>query len=466
MEDKSKLLQKFCTAMEKNRVRLHGAVLVSKKEVVGEIYKFPYTAQTKTRMYSVSKSIVSLAIGRLVYEEKLSLDEKIVDIFSDKFDMGQVHPYLKEQTVRDMLKMTTVYSRSTYTANDKDWLKSYFGAVEPSHPCGTVWYYDSSGSYVLGAIVKHRTGKDYIEYLRPVFDKIGVSEGVYTIEGPDGEGWGSSGFIATTSDLAKIAYLFLQKGEWEGEQLISKDYAMQATSALERNDDGGVYSRFDCGYGYQIWSHPNGAFAFRGLGGQLAIGFKGRDLVFACTADTAGNHTFYDDIFSAVEEIILPEFPVINQEEYFQALPSKVDKNVFDEIANKTFVLDDNGMKIYSIRFEREGKDYRFYYKREKEELHIDFSLDREVQIEFPQKYNGKKLFNIDYEINYKCSVVAEWLTERKLKIVVWAEDFYVGNFSMCFAFRQDGKIGVKMQRNAQFFFDDFTGFAGGKMIK
>ena len=123
-------------------------------------------------------------------------------------------------------------------------------------------------------------------------------------------------------------------------------------------------------------------------------------------------------------------------------------------------------MKIYSIRFEREGKDYRFYYKREKEELHIGFSLDREVQIEFPQKYNGKKLFNIDYETNYKCSVVAEWLTERKLKIVVWAEDFYVGNFSMCFAFKEDGKIGVKMQRNAQFFFDDFTGFAGGKMIK
>ena len=140
------LLDKFSQAMKNNRVRLHGVVLMKDGKIVGEKYNTPYNADVKTRMYSASKSVVSLSIGRLVGEGKLSLDEKVVDIFADKFDMSGVHPYLKEQTVRDMLKMTTVYSRSTYTANDKEWLKTYFGAVEPSHPCGTVWYYDSSGS--------------------------------------------------------------------------------------------------------------------------------------------------------------------------------------------------------------------------------------------------------------------------------------------------------------------------------
>ena len=73
-------------------------------------------------------------------------------------------------------------------------------------------------------------------------------------------------------------------------------------------------------------------------------------------------------------------------------------------------------------------------------------------------------MFNPDYDENYKCSVYAEWLTNKKLFIKVWAEDLFVGNMTMCFAFREDGKIGVKMQKNAQFFFDDFNGFAGGEI--
>jgi CubicO group peptidase (beta-lactamase class C family) len=232
MKEINELLEKFKNRMEKRKVRLHGAVLMQGKKVIGEVYNFPYSKETKTRLYSTSKSIASVAIGKLVKEGKLSLDEKIVDIFADKFDTSSCHPYLKEQTVKDMLKMTTVYSRSTYWVKDKNWLETYFGAVEPTHPCGTVWYYDSSGSYVLGAIVKHRTGKDFVEYLRPEFDEIGVSSGVYCFEGPDGEAWASSAVVATTSDLAKIAYLMLEKGEWNGKQLIDREYQYLTISSL------------------------------------------------------------------------------------------------------------------------------------------------------------------------------------------------------------------------------------------
>ena len=68
--------------------------------------------------------------------------------------------------------------------------------------------------------------------------------------------------------------------------------------------------------------------------------------------------------------------------------------------------------------------------------------------------------------MNYKCSVIGKWLTPRKLHIKIWAEDLYVGNMSVCLAFRDDGKIGVKALKNAQFFFDDFNGFAGGEAEK
>ena len=210
--EKNSILKKFNDKMNYQRVRLHGAVLMSGKKVIEELYNPPYTADTITRMYSTSKSVMAVAIGRLISENKLSLDDKVVDIFANRFDMSCVHPYLKEQTVRDMLKMTTVYSKPTYNASTKNWLESYFTA-QPTHPSRTVWNYDSCGSYVLGAIVKEKTGLDFVEYLRPVFDEIGVSKGVYSMKGPDGEAWVSSAFMATTADLAKIAYLLLEKGK-------------------------------------------------------------------------------------------------------------------------------------------------------------------------------------------------------------------------------------------------------------
>ena len=60
--------------------------------------------------------------------------------------------------------------------------------------------------------------------------------------------------------------------------------------------------------------------------------------------------------------------------------------------------------------------------------------------------------------------MIGEWIGERKLRVRVWAEDLYVGNMTMCFAFREDGKISVKMGKNAQFYFDDFSGIACGVM--
>lgn len=459
------LLEDFKARLTRDSVRLHGAVLMSGRQTVGELYCHPYTKATKTRMYSTTKSVVAVAIGKLLGEGRLSLDERIVDIFADRFDTSTCHPLLKEQTVRNMLRMATVYSQPTYGPANKNWLESYFRAT-PTHPAGTVWYYDSSGSYVLGAVVKHRTGLDFVEYLRPELCELGVSPDAYCFRGPDGEAWASSALVATTGDLARIAYLLLAKGEWNGKQLIPRDYAMDAISALERNDDGGTVSRFDCGYGYQIWSHPDGAFAFRGLGGVLAMGFPGRDLIFSCTADTAGMHNAYDDIFKAVEDVILPAFPITDPDEYKRAQRKPVTDNVFEEICGRVFVLDENPMHIRSVRFLKEGALCRLLYTRDGGERSIEFSFDKERQILFPEEYEGEDLFHPDSRRRYRASTKATWLSPRKLCIRVYAEDIYVGNMSMCFAFKETGQIGIKMQKNAQFFFDGFNGYAGGKAVE
>jgi CubicO group peptidase (beta-lactamase class C family) len=119
--------------------------------------------------------------------------------------------------------------------------------------------------------------------------------------------------MATVTDLAKIAYLLLKGGKWGERQLIPEDFARDAISPLKSNEDTVAVQRFNCGYGYQIWSHPGGAFAFRGLGGQIAVGYPERDLVIACNSDTSANHNAYDDIFDAIESVILPEYPPLSE---------------------------------------------------------------------------------------------------------------------------------------------------------
>ena len=461
MYNAEEILSKFKNEMQRRAVRLHGAVLMLGGEVVAEIYNPPYDSATKTRMYSASKSVTAMAIGKLIGEGRLSLSDRLVDIFKDKIDTENVHPLLKEQTILDMLRMTTVYSKATYSEHNTDWLASYFRA-KPTHPAGTLWHYDSCGSYVLGSVVKLITGKDFVEYLRPEFDVMGVSEDVFCLKGPDGEAWASSGFIATTVDIAKIAYVFLNRGRWGSKQIIPEDFAKAAISPLSSNHERGVISRFCCGYGYQIWSHPDGAFAFRGLGGQVAIGFPGRDLVFACNCDTASNATTYDDIFYAVEDIILPCFPISDVITYESAQPESKESTVLDEVAGTMYKLQPNQMGIDTVTFLGNNERAVLAFTQHGREYKLDFSTVSETLTTFPISYTGSPLFDKKAYMNYRCSVCADWVEERKLRLQIWAEDLYVGNCTLFFYFALDGRIALAARKHAQFFFTEFDGYTYG----
>lgn len=455
------ILASFKSEMERRCVRLHGAALICGGEVIEEIYNPPYDSSVKTRMYSASKSVTAMAIGKLIGEGRLSLSDRLVDVFKGRFDTEEAHPLLKEQTIRDMLCMTTVYSTATYSERNTDWLASYFRG-EPTHLAGTLWHYDSCGSYVLGAVVKHITGLDFVEYLRPEFDAIGVSSDVFCLKGPDGEAWASSGFIATTTDIGKIAYVFLNKGKCGERQIIPEDFARDAISPLTTNHERGIISRFCCGYGYQIWSHPDGAFAFRGLGGQVAIGFPGRNFVFSCNCDTAANATTYDDIFYAVEDIILPHFPITDTVAYEIAKAKRENVNVLDRVSGVRYNLEPNSMGIESLRFSGNNAKAALTYTQNGEEYSFDFSTEGETRITFQKPYTGTPLFDKSSYMTYRCSVCADWVEERKLRLQIWAEDLYVGNATLFFYFKDDGRIAMAAKKHAQFFFTDLDGYAYG----
>lgn len=450
----------FIREIEENLIDLHSFVVMEQGEFVGEHYWYPHNENTLHRMYSVSKSFVSLAIGKLIGKGKLALSDPIVPIFREELGLGELHEYLERMTLRDCLMMSGPYTNSMLTDADLEWVKKMF-TFTPTHPCGTLYRYDSGLNYLLCAIVQRLSGQGFMDYLRPEFDEIGISKEAYCQLGPDGEQRGTSCVLATTRDLAKVANLLLNGGRHKGKQLLPAEYVREATRMQICNFDDGESNPWNKGYGYQIWIGKDNAFFFNGMGGQLTFAFPERDLVFACTADIQGNMSGKHIIIDALYRHILPHFPKKREIASLCPVPTAT---LQEEISGVTYGLNENPMGIKQFTFTFEGKKGILRYLTARGEKEIAFGIGEYADIRFPDRYHGDKLCDEAQKIRYRCLSKAEWVEPHKLMIRVNAIDTSVGNLTMVFSFKGD-EVGVKMRRHAQFLFDEYSGFAGGKRI-
>ena len=299
--------------MESLRLNMHGYQILYRGELIGEHYWESFHRDSLHRMYSITKSFTSLATGLLAAEGKLGLDDRICTYFPEKLPEGGAHPWCEEMTIRDLLTMRTCYESTTFKRYDGDWVESFF-RVTPDHVPGTVFNYDTSASHVLAALVEKLTGMDMLDYLRKkVLRRVGFSEEAYILKDPYGVSQGGSGLVSKLSDLAGIAMLCCRAGVLGGEQLIPADFLREATACQVPTN---LQPTFDeqLGYGFMMWKTRYDGFAFYGMGGQLALCYPERDLVFLTMADTIGNPAglqmiydcFYDTVYPAVTG--MPEY--------------------------------------------------------------------------------------------------------------------------------------------------------------
>src|SRR4051812_211885 len=276
----SKAILKFLQRIDAERICMHGFLLVRRNRIAAEGYWAPWSAERKHRMYSVSKSFVALAVGMMVDEGRLSLDDRVAEQFPDKLP-AKLHPWLAASTVRDLLMMSTPHSTTSYTRKDPDWVWTFFNRA-PSHPPGTIFAYDTAATVVLTATVERLAGMPFLDYMRPRFlDRIGFSADAWCVRTPEGISWGGSGVICTLRDLARVALACMNGGMWGEERVLPEEYVRAATS---RQIDNTI--RGNCGYGYQIWCEKENGFSFRGMGSQYALCFPHREFLFTCIADT------------------------------------------------------------------------------------------------------------------------------------------------------------------------------------
>lgn len=214
---KSSYIKEYVEKLEEYNLSSHCLVIMRHGKVIFESYWAPFHKDYLHRMYSVTKSFVSLAIGFLEQDGLINLDDKISKYFPEELK-SQPNENMRNQTIRHMLMMSTAIPvRYWLYPRIEDRVKFYFeNDTKQYRPSGTTFEYDSEGSFIMGALVERVTGKRLMEYLREkCLDKIGFSKEAYTLTCPGGHSWGDSALICTAQDLAKAAQFTLKNGSWD-----------------------------------------------------------------------------------------------------------------------------------------------------------------------------------------------------------------------------------------------------------
>lgn len=291
-----KAFGEYLAAVEAAGQDLHSIMIVKDGKVVKEHWMSEGAPDKLHILNSVSKTFTSTAVGLAIAEGKLSLSDKVVDLFPDKLP-AEVSDNLKKVEVRHLLTMSgghdTEPSHRTMPEG-ADWVEAFL-AHPFDHEPGTYFWYNNMGTYMLSAIVQKVTGEKVIDYLTPrLFEPLAI-EGATWQESPQGINVGGWGLYLKTEDLAKMGQLILRRGEWNGKQIVPAEWIDEMTTAHIDSRPAGMRpeqitfkaedSDWLQGYGYQMWRCRHGAVRADGANGQYIIVMPEQNVVIAMTAN-------------------------------------------------------------------------------------------------------------------------------------------------------------------------------------
>lgn len=470
----SDAVRRFLEHCERHGNTMHSILMMRGDCIFSENYWAPFDRDFCHRMYSQTKSFVSVAIGLLIEDGRLSLDDRLASYFPEEID-GTLPPFLAEQTIRETLTMTTAgISESWFTSTEHDRTRIYFNRTNTVRPAGTLFEYDSPGSQVLCHLVEKLTGKPLLAFLKErLFDKMGTFRTAYTLKTPTGVTWGDSAMLCTTRDIASFGRLVMQYGVYDGERLMGEAYLREATSRLVDNDsDFGGSNVFKYGYGYQIWRAERG-FAFVGMGNQMTVCIPELDFLFTCTADDQGNlsarHLLIHSLFEEIVDLLgdpLPEDPsaLARLEAYSSSLKLRAfdvgatTSQTAERINGRTFLCEENRMGIRSFSLSFAGDSGVFRYTNRTGEKEIPFGLGYNVFGAFPEPGYSDDVGTLPKAGHfYRDAVSGGWCDETRFVLRVQIIDKYFGNMTAYFAFKGD-TVTLRMTKTAEAFLNEYVG--------
>jgi len=300
----SGLLDDMLMEIRDRGIGVDSVAVVRDGYVVLDEYFSPYEGEPHI-IYSCTKSVVSTLIGIAIEEGYIeSLDVRMLDLFPDR-TAGNMSAWKEEMTLRDLLTMTAGFdARDSYLyeweglitmRNSTDALQYVLNFPVIEEP-GTRFEYTNGVSHLLSCIITETTGMSALEFGREhLFEPLGIHDVEWHTDSMD-RNWGYSRIYITPHDMAKIGYLFLNRGHWDGVQIVPEEWVEDATS---KHVDATILD----GYGYQWWVSRNGYYSAVGYKGQFIHVVPDLDLV---AVFTSRNEVDFDRILSLLETYVIP----------------------------------------------------------------------------------------------------------------------------------------------------------------
>ena len=464
----------FVKCLDECRMHTHSIFMARGDKVVAEGYYAPFHKDFLHRMYSVSKSFVAVAVGLAVTEGLIRMEDVIVDYFPE-FRNENVDEFHEECTVRDMLCMqSNIGEGMQWWGRFDSRVEAYYSLKTGKIP-GTLYFYDSIGSFLLGCIIEKLTGKPFLEYLKEkVLLDIGFSKESFTLKEPGGFTVGDSGVMCTTRDLALFARFILNKGEWNGKQYIDRGFMEDAVSRQVCNDlEGSIDAYNTGGYGYLIWkTHPDG-FSLVGMGDQLAVCDMKKDFLFVITSDNQANraaryliyHELYRNLIPSIQEKPLAEDPEAYEalEAYLRSrklvcMKGAMQSAILGAVNGKHYTARKNSLGITGFKLEIQDAEGVLTLDKGGLDFALAFSLcenkinrfsfgDRPVRDMMGKNEPGE----------YDCAVSAAWVDEKTISVMAQVIDTYFGCLNIHIGFK-DNRATVLLKKSGQYVFDGMEG--------
>ena len=357
----SQAISQFLAAANASGISWHSFMLLRHGHVVAEGWWKPYEPQFVHSLYSLSKSFTSTAIGLLVKEGKLDIHSKVISFFPH--DLPSVPgEHLQQMTVRSLLTMNTGHAKDTMPAmraSKDSWVRTYLAQPVEFEP-GSHFLYNTGNTYMLGAIVYQITGQTLEQYLTPrLFQPLGIVGYDWEVS-PQGLNTAGYGLRVRTEDIAKLGQLYLQKGRWNGEPLLTESWVNEATSYQTASQvNNGDWSQ---GYGYQFWRCTHGFYRGDGAFGQFCIIMPELDAVVAVTGQSPdmqqSMNIIWEHLPGGMQRSALPEHEAgwaeLKKDLAGLELPmvkGSVKSGIAAKMNGRSFAFSENDLGVHEMRF-------------------------------------------------------------------------------------------------------------------
>lgn len=294
---------------------LHSLMILHHGEVVYERWSTGHTPEELHILWSASKTFTALAVGFAAQDGLLTVEDKVVDFFTPEELPAERSEWLEEMTLWDLLVMSSGIG-SDYISSAQcrrgfdEWAQKTLASKMVFEP-GTRYAYNSMNTYLLSVVVSRVTGEKMVDYLdRKLFTPLGIEDFVWE-ESPEGYNSGGWGLFLSTESLAKTGQFMLQKGVWNGKQLLNEEWIADATSVqimqsigLNRSEEElarlKAENDWEQGYGYQMWLCRHGAVRFDGAWGQFCIIFPEKDAVVVALSHSGNTPRILNSIWKNI----------------------------------------------------------------------------------------------------------------------------------------------------------------------